>query len=314
MPTTPQTKLTPEQIDDLLYCARAGETDDLVAYFDELLAASSSSSSSAAAAANGTGADGEEGSREERIGALLEQALDEGGNGMLHYASANGHLATLSLLLPSSSLPLLLHQNASGNTPLHWAGLNGHLPIVKALVGRIDELEKQNPEEARRINVLKHEEEARLREKRRLALKREEKGKEAPATTTTTTNTTSAKQEQEEEEESKGDLDLEPEPERSLWDIRNRFGRGPTSEAQMNEREDVVQFLLGHMVTGGEVGAAATAADAAAAADAEEQGGAVGKGQAEGAKKEGTDGEGELTSRTENLTLSAAADDKDVSS
>lgn len=91
----PQTKLTPEQVDDLLYCARAGETDDLVAYFDELLAASTSSSSSATAtAASGTttGAAGEEDGREKRIEALLEQALDEGGNGMLHYASANGHL------------------------------------------------------------------------------------------------------------------------------------------------------------------------------------------------------------------------------
>lgn len=220
------------------------------------------------------------------------------------------YAATLILLLPSASLPLLLHQNASGNTPLHWAGLNGHLPVVKALVGRIDELERQRPDEARRINVLKHEEEARLREKRRQALRREQMVKaqtgqgEDASTITATAAAPQAGQEQQEEE-----ADLEPEPERSLWDIRNRFGRGPTSEAQMNEREEVVQFLLGHMVTGG-------AAGAAAAAEGEGEGVARGQGEGEGqAVRTGVQGDaakeeeeqGELSTQTERLTLSASA-------
>ncbi|KAN0063697.1 ankyrin repeat-containing protein [Thecaphora frezii] len=36
--------------------------------------------------------------------------------------------------------------------------------------------------------------------------------------------------------------------ERKLWDVRNNAGRGPMSEAQMNEREDVVKYLLECMI------------------------------------------------------------------
>lgn len=36
----------------------------------------------------------------------------------------------------SSESPTLLNaQNSAGNTPLHWASLNGHLETVKLLVG-----------------------------------------------------------------------------------------------------------------------------------------------------------------------------------
>ena len=45
---------------------------------------------------------------------------------------------------------------------------------------------------------------------------------------------------------------LKPDEERKIWDIRNKAGRGPMSEAQMNQREDVVQFLLERMVEGPE--------------------------------------------------------------
>lgn len=146
------------------------------------------------------------------------------------FQSLPASVATFNLLVSYTTLPLLLHQNSSGNTPLHWAGLNGHLALVKTLVARIDELEKLYPEEARKINVLKHEEEARLKKQQK---QKQQQDESASASTSDSTE--------------------EEEPERSLWDIRNTFGRGPTSESQMNEQEAVVQFLLTHMASGGQV-------------------------------------------------------------
>lgn len=70
--STSRVTLTSEAVDDLLYCARAGETTDFVAYLDELV---------------DTHAD--------KVAAkqsIVEQANDEAGNGMVHYACANGHL------------------------------------------------------------------------------------------------------------------------------------------------------------------------------------------------------------------------------
>lgn len=69
--------LTSDQIDDLLYCARAGETDDMVAYLDELVERAS---------------EGDKGKAKQEI---IEQVLDSSDNGMLHYACANGHLGEL---------------------------------------------------------------------------------------------------------------------------------------------------------------------------------------------------------------------------
>ncbi|EPQ27086.1 uncharacterized protein PFL1_05370 [Pseudozyma flocculosa PF-1] len=63
-----------------------------------------------------------------------------------------------------------------------------------------------------------------------------------------------------------GDEKHEEGSERKLWDVRNAAGRGPMSEAQMNEREDVVKYLLERMIEGG------AAPDApASTADAEQQ-------------------------------------------
>ena len=39
----------------------------------------------------------------------------------------------------------------------------------------------------------------------------------------------------------------EMQSERALWDVRNKAGRGPMSEAQMTDREEVVQMLLSHL-------------------------------------------------------------------
>jgi ankyrin repeat protein len=37
---------------------------------------------------------------------------------------------------------------------------------------------------------------------------------------------------------------------RSNWDVVNKAGKGPMSEAQMNNQEKVVSFLLQHMIAG----------------------------------------------------------------
>lgn len=190
--------------------------------------------------------------------AIVEQVLDASGNGMVHYACANGHLgewsnailqmqvaesldisanstftffflpATLNLLLPFTRLTTLLHQNNSGNTPLHWAGLNGHLDTVKTLLSHIESLEKSpaHAEEANQIRQLtrRRDEEARKRRK-------EKEGQQG----------SSDDQQQQQQQQHNND---EQEQHRSIWDIKNNFGRGPTSESQLNDQEAVVQFLL----------------------------------------------------------------------
>jgi ankyrin repeat protein len=37
---------------------------------------------------------------------------------------------------------------------------------------------------------------------------------------------------------------------RSIWDVVNHAGKGPMSEAQMNNQDKVVSFLLQHMIAG----------------------------------------------------------------
>lgn len=182
--------LTSDQIDELLLSARYGDLEDVQATLSPLLSSSSSSAD------------------------LLASIKNEDSNTLLHYASANGHLDVVNYLLPHSNLPLLLAQNVSGNTPLHWAGLNGHLETVKALVAGIEKLEKANPEEAKKLNLIFHP-----------------KGE--------------AKKEGQDEEADDGS-------ERKLWDVRNSAGRGPMSEAQMREQEAVVKFLLERMIDGPE--------------------------------------------------------------
>lgn len=115
MPSATLPTLSTDQIDDLLYLARLGETTDLKAGVD-IFAKSLSTTSST----------------------ILTAAVDkDSGNGLLHMAVANGHTDTLKgLLTMSTSNPAISInlQNASGNTPLHWAALNGHLPAVKLLI------------------------------------------------------------------------------------------------------------------------------------------------------------------------------------
>lgn len=185
--------LTSDQIDELLLSARYGDLEDLQATLAPLLSNASSATD------------------------LLATIKNEDSNTLLHYASANGHLEVVQYLLPHSDLPALLAQNVSGNTPLHWAGLNGHLKVVKALVAHIEKLEKENPEQAKNLNLIFHP-------------KTEAAESQPPA---------------DREKEDDGS-------ERKLWDVRNSAGRGPMSEAQMREQEAVVKFLLERMIDGPE--------------------------------------------------------------
>jgi hypothetical protein len=134
--------LTEDEIDDILYCARANELQELRECID--------------AVAKRCGA---------LQGVIITEAVDSyTGNCALHYAAANGLLGTyslpkigaysfisfkimvlltfigleiasfiLSLFLQASpaARTLINKQNAQGNTSLHWASLNGHLPVVK---------------------------------------------------------------------------------------------------------------------------------------------------------------------------------------
>lgn len=73
MPTATLPTLTTDQIDDLLYLARLGETADLQAGVD-LFAKTLSTTP----------------------GTILTAAVDkDSGNGLLHMAAANGHTGTL---------------------------------------------------------------------------------------------------------------------------------------------------------------------------------------------------------------------------
>ena len=56
---------------------------------------------------------------------------EEMGNSALHFASANGHLEAMTLLLENNASINL--QNKSQNTALHWASLCGQLESVKLL-------------------------------------------------------------------------------------------------------------------------------------------------------------------------------------
>ncbi|CDS81866.1 uncharacterized protein SPSC_00052 [Sporisorium scitamineum] len=188
--------LTSDQIDELLLSARYGDLEDLESTLNPLLSASSTTATE-----------------------LLASIKNEDNNTLLHYASANGHLEVVQYLLPHTDLRLSLAQNISGNTPFHWAGLNGHLEVVKALVAHIERLEAQNPEEAKKLNVIFHPKTP------------SQSGADADAA----------------DGEKKDDGS-----ERKLWDVRNSAGRGPMSEAQMREQESVVKFLLERMIDGPE--------------------------------------------------------------
>lgn len=124
-------KLTEDEIDDILYCARANELEELRQY---LTTTSTESPPQPQSTAD-----------------ILLSAVDiVTGNSGLHYAAANNLLEMTQYLLShfsssntsspsssstaSSSKPFVNLQNRAGNTALHWAALNGHLGVVKVLL------------------------------------------------------------------------------------------------------------------------------------------------------------------------------------
>lgn len=176
--------LTEEQIDEILYCSRAGEVEDLKTSFENCLKDNIN------------------------FDEILKSIQDssESQNSPLHYAAANGHDGIVSYVLEKASLSSILAQNDAGNTPLHWAAFNGHLAIVKELIDRIESL----------------------------------------APKPTSDESTNAAQLTEEERDAIAEKEAR---QRSIWDVVNNAGRGPMSEAQMNNKEAVVDFMLQRMVT-----------------------------------------------------------------
>ncbi|KAK4224275.1 ankyrin repeat-containing domain protein [Podospora fimiseda] len=116
-------QLLEDEIDDLIYFARAGEKDELISILGAI-------SKRIAAATPSSTAE------------ILAAAVDESNKSTcLHMAAANGHTDVVKFLLEQfSSRPkeekqaFLDAPNEYGNTGLHWAAMNGHLPVVKLLV------------------------------------------------------------------------------------------------------------------------------------------------------------------------------------
>ncbi|KAK2603176.1 hypothetical protein N8I77_009654 [Diaporthe amygdali] len=111
-------KLSEDDIDDLIYFARAGEVTDL----NETLSTLSTREGVSPAE-------------------IISAARDEGKSTCLHMATGNGNLEVVKIILShfadrpvEEKKALLDAQNEFGNTGLHWAALGGHLELVKLLV------------------------------------------------------------------------------------------------------------------------------------------------------------------------------------
>lgn len=108
--------LDADTIDDILYCIRSNDKDEL----SECLKSAAEKNSIT----------------EQQV--LLSCVAEDSQNTVLHYAAANGHDALLSHILQILALPpkseFVNKRNAAGNTPLHWSSLNGHLATTKLLV------------------------------------------------------------------------------------------------------------------------------------------------------------------------------------
>ncbi|WFD03372.1 ankyrin repeat-containing protein [Malassezia obtusa] len=160
--------------------------------------------------------------KREAVRAVLS-VVNESGNTPLHFAAANGHQEIVRALLPDADLKALLSQNSAGNTPLHWAAFNGHADLAAELVDRIEALEDSDPAQAKEFRTAEDKREMERHEQ------------------------TKPKDQSDEELKAERERHEEQQRERALWDVRNEAGRGPMSEAQMVDRENVVQMLLGRL-------------------------------------------------------------------
>lgn len=113
--------LTEDETDDLLFCARAGELEDL------------KTTASLIAEQKGV-----------QLSDIFASAIDENtGNTCLHYAAANGHIETVAHLISTAQyLAFATRANGAGNTALHYAALNGQLEVAKKLVSSVPETER----------------------------------------------------------------------------------------------------------------------------------------------------------------------------
>ena len=64
----------------------------------------------------------------------LNNIVDERRNTLIHYAAANNALDILTFLLNKCEKEYIFKTNESGNSPLHWASLNGHISAVRLLL------------------------------------------------------------------------------------------------------------------------------------------------------------------------------------
>lgn len=190
--------LTDTQRDDVLWAARAGDTEALAETLVEAKA---------------------------EIGDALACKNDMM-NTPLHFSAANGHIDFVRHVLPHAGLRDLLSQNDSGNTPLHWAAFNGHADVVTALVDAIDAAESADAALASELRAAEDAREAE-RFKSMAENKVQEKDFEAAAA-----------------------RHIQQQHDRALWDVRNKAGHGPMSEAQMSDNEQIVQLLLDRLARG----------------------------------------------------------------
>ncbi|KAL9937722.1 hypothetical protein V8E36_003267 [Tilletia maclaganii] len=219
--------LEEDTADDLLYFARAGELPEL----REALAA--------AIQQHPNNEDAQ----------ILGAAVNEQGNGLLHYSCANGHLSTVEYLLPLHPLELLLRPNQAGNTPLHWAALNGNIDVVKALTSRIEQAASAS-DAADTVKRIKADQRARELERRQKAQQSSSSSSSSSSKSAPATGPVPSKADAQAADEDQVRRDDDEEDHRPLWDVRNAAGRGPMSEAQLAEKEAVVQFLLEHSLAG----------------------------------------------------------------
>ena len=100
-----------EAREELLECARYGESDAVRAILEVHSATTNTN------------------------GELLVNATDSSGNTALHKAAANGHVDTVSILLVNGAA---CSQNENGATPLHWAAGAGKNAVCKLLLDHFD--------------------------------------------------------------------------------------------------------------------------------------------------------------------------------